>query len=120
MRDQKVFDQLHLIAKDIVPVRRFRHAAAIVVKREIVGLGINRLKSHPLQIKFARNPESIYLHAEIDALRNALHRVTAEDLRRATLYVLKLDSRGNRGNSAPCEGCAKMVDYFNIRKVVHT
>lgn len=119
-RDEAILNHLHLIAADIVPVRRFRHAAAIVVKREIVGLGVNQLKSHPLQMKFSRNADSIFLHAEIDALRNALYRVTAADIEKATLYVLRLDSRGQRGNSAPCAGCAKMVQHFNIQRVVHT
>lgn len=120
MKSDRYFSILKTIAEDVVPVRRFRHTALIVLRNTIIGVGFNQLKTHPLQKQFAKNSESIYLHAEIDALINSLKRCSVDDLRRATLYVIRVDKRGYLGNSTPCEGCARAIVKFQIRNVVHS
>ena len=65
---------------------RARLAACVVYKRDIVSFGINQLKSHPFQAKFSKNEDSIFLHAETDAIKNALSfgDVVMFDLKSAT------------------------------------
>ncbi len=92
---------------------KYRHAAAIYVGNKLVSVGTNRYRSHPFQAKFGTNSEAIYIHAEIDAIKNALKYVSLVDLERATLYVVRSKNMKFR-NSKPCEGCAKAIATFNI------
>lgn len=108
-------------------VLRTRIAACIVYKNEIVSVGINQLKSHPFQAKFSRHEESIFLHAETDAIKNALKHIDVNQLSKSTLYVcrVKYDEQKNkkvqmRGMCKPCEGCQRAIATFNINKVVYT
>lgn len=78
-------------------------------------------KTHPLQSRFARIPgETIYLHAEIATLAKALKRISLGELNNSTLYVARLRADGTWGNAKPCEGCARAIDAFGLRKVIHT
>ena len=107
-------------------VLRTRIAACIVHKNEIVSVGINQLKSHPFQAKFSRHEDSIFLHAETDAIKNALKHIDVEQLSKSTLYVcrVKYDEHKSkkvqmRGMCKPCEGCQRAIATFNINKVVY-
>lgn len=109
------------------PILRTRVAACLVYKNEIMSFGINRLKSHPFQAKFSKNSKSIFLHAETDAIKNALKRMTVEEISKSTLYVcrIKYNSSGKRkqfiaGLAYPCDGCQKAIATFNIKKVCYT
>lgn len=108
-------------------VLRTRIAACIVYKNEIVSVGINQLKSHPFQAKFSRHADAIFLHAETDAIKNALKHISVSDLSKATLYIcrVKYDEQDTkkiqmRGMCKPCEGCQRAIATFNIKKVVYT
>lgn len=117
---------LETIAIDVAPVRSSKIAAAIVIKNKLISVGTNKYKSHPFQLKFSRNPESIYLHAEVDAIKNALKKVDVEDLKRATLYVarVKREKAFDRGwiwgNSRCCKGCSSAIVAFDIKNVYYT
>lgn len=108
-------------------VLRTRIAACITYKSEIISVGINQLKSHPFQAKFSRHEESIFLHAETDAIKNALKHIDVDQLSKCTLYVcrVKYDEQKSkkvqmRGMCKPCEGCQRAIATFNINKVVYT
>lgn len=120
MKIDKYFRILQTIAEDVEPVRRFRHTSLVVYRNDIVGVGYNQLKTHPLQKQFGKNSESIFLHAEIDAIRNALRRVSVEELTRCDLYVIRVDKNNLLGNSKPCEGCQRAIIHFNLRNVYHS
>lgn len=101
-------------------------AAAIVFRNEIISIGINSNKSHPFQAKYGRNSDSIYLHAEIDAIKNALKCISVDQLTKTTLYICRVkytDSKKSGqiwGLSRPCEGCIRAITTFNIKKVVYS
>ena len=120
MKRDKYFSILRAYADSVDPVRRFRHTALIAQKGNIIAMGFNQLKSHPLQKQFGKNSESIYLHAEIDAIRNALRHVSVEDLTKCDLYVIRVDRRGHLGNSKPCAGCQRALIHFGLRNVIHS
>jgi tRNA(Arg) A34 adenosine deaminase TadA len=94
-------------------------------------------KSHPLQAEFGRNRDSIYLHAEIDAIRNGIadiaqranankHYVDVSELEKYTLYVAraKCSDRNKNifvfGEAKPCEGCMGAIEHFSLKRVVYT
>jgi hypothetical protein len=89
-------------------------------------MGFNKKKSHPFQRKFSKHEEAIYLHAEIDAIKNALKNVDAETISKSTLYIMRVKyedmnaKRFVRGLSKPCEGCSRAIAQFGIKKVYYT
>jgi len=102
---------------------RFKIASCIVFDGEIFPVGINRRKSHPFQAKYSRNENSIYLHAEIQAIVNALRFLDVEDLLKSDLYICRMkniDGVYVPGLSKPCEGCFKAIVEFGIKNVYYT
>lgn len=125
-KHQKYLNTLGQIASAVEPVATSRLAAAIVYKNEIVAVGINKNKSHPLQKRFSKNTNSIFLHAEIDVIKNALRVISQDELSKSTLYVCRMKypvgtkSRMIRGMACPCPGCSKAIAAFNIPRVIYS
>lgn len=126
MIHDKYFDILERVAVDVIPIAAARLAAMIVYKNEIISIGTNKKKSHPLQRKYASNEDSIYLHAEIDAIKNAMRNIDPDLFPKCTMYVLRVKrphSQSNefiRGLAKPCCGCNHAVDQFGFKKVYYT
>lgn len=105
---------------------RSRHASAVVYRGQAAGFGFNSMKSHPFQAKYGKNTEAIFLHSEVDAIKNSLKTIGLRELARSTLYVVRVkqvsstDTRTVQGMSCPCEGCARAIAEFDIRQVVYT
>jgi len=96
-------------------------AAAIIYRKEIVALASNDVnKTHPLQGKYGRTPDAIYLHAEIAALAKFLRRRDVGDLSKSTLYIARLKANGDWGNAKPCPGCARAIRAFGIKEIIYT
>lgn len=122
----KYMNVLSKVAADISnPVGgNARLSACIVYKGDIVSFGINEMKSHPFQAKYGKNADSVFLHAETSAIKNALKYITQEELEKATLYVCRvkyMDYTKKQmifGLSKPCPGCFRCINTFNIKNVV--
>lgn len=126
-RQQKYIDMLKKHAEQIEePVRAYRHAAAVVIKNKVVGIGTNSYKSHPFATKYSHRDGAIYLHAETSAIKDALRHVSVEELSKATLYVARIKRPTSKSDawmnamSKPCDGCARCIVDFGIKKVVYT
>lgn len=122
-RHSKVISHLAKIAQDVPGISRARLAAAVVVKNEIISIGVNSKKTDPFQKRFGKNSFSIHLHAEISAIKNALKRIRHDDLAKSTLYVARVKSVRNStvyGLSKPCAGCQRAIAEFGIKKVIYT
>lgn len=107
-------------------LNRAKLAASLVIRNEIISVGFNSYKTHPLQKRFSKNIEAIFKHAEVDCIINALRYVEPEELEKATLYVYrvkKLEKDHKEwvdGISEPCCGCKAAINHFKIRKVVYS
>lgn len=105
---------------------RAKLASSLVIRNEIISVGFNSYKTHPLQKKFSKNVEAIFKHAEVDCIINALRHVEPEELSKATLYVHRVKKltkdhkEWTDGISEPCRGCKQAIDYFKIKKVVYS
>lgn len=126
-RDQRVLNILRVMAQDVAPVRGAKLASALVHRNDIVSFGINQFRSHPLQAKFGKNEDAIFLHSEIDAIRNALNHTTADFLQRCSLFVYRVKRSGGgprahwcSGTAHPCEGCTRAIAAFGIRRVINS
>lgn len=120
---QKILDELFTLAQDVEPIKTSRLAACIVHKRSIISYGFNQLKTHPFQAQYTRHENAIYLHAETDAIKNALKRIPSAELSKTMLFVVRAKLEKGKwvyGLSKPCEGCMKAVATFDIKDVVYT
>lgn len=123
-KDLKFTELLARVAEDVAPVFRARIAAGIVIKNELISIGTNQVKTHPLQAKFAKHYQAIHIHAEIDAIAKAVKKIDPKRLANATLYVtrVKQDREGNPvyGLAKPCQGCTRAIASFGLKRVVWT
>lgn len=110
---------------ELKPFSAARIASAVVYKGKIISVGFNRRKSHPIQKKYGRNEESIFLHAEIDALVQATKILTRDEIKSSIIYVARRKHKENQnkevwGLAKPCEGCLKGIKDFGIQKIIYT
>jgi deoxycytidylate deaminase len=98
-------------------IRSHRHAAAIVYKDNVIATGNNLLKTHPIMLKWGKNPESLFLHAEMDAIVRGIRAVGEDIFPYCTMYVLRKTRGGKVGNSCPCEGCRRAITSFGFKEV---
>lgn len=96
------------------------HVAAILYKRNIICVGTNKKKTHPLQKKFQDREHRIYLHAEIDAIVQCISRHGSDILKDCDLIVLRTLKNGELANSKPCKGCQDAIKAFKIKNVYHS
>jgi deoxycytidylate deaminase len=101
---------------------RYKMSAGIVHRRDLVSTGVNSYKSHPLMTGPGYNSEQIFMHAEVDAVRNALRLINQNDLSECAIYVVRVkrsrDLKGwQYGMARPCRGCTRMIASFGIDSV---
>lgn len=103
------------MASNLTHSLRNKHAAILVERKKIISVGVNKMKSSPMQKKFSRLPNLNFIHAENDCLKG----VHIENPKHVTLYVVQVRS-GNLEESCPCSGCAGAIRHVNINRVVHS
>ena len=114
------------IASNSPPVYRTQIAASIYLKNDLISIGHNSYKTHPFQARFGKCRECIHLHAEIDAIKNALRVIKVSDLTSVNLYVARVKWENTkrkkkiRGLACPCEGCQRAIVTFGIDQVFFT
>lgn len=123
-KNEKRWALLEKVAIAAEPVSRSRLAAMLVYKNDVIAVGYNKRKSHPLAKRFRKHDEAIYLHAEIMTLNRANKCLTPEQLSKSELYVLRIKKsecgKTIWGLAKPCEGCMEAIKHFKIKKVHYT
>lgn len=122
-RDHKLFD----VAKSVARTSRHpkAHVGAVLVSgKDVVSVGVNGKKSHPLQQKFNNirfkddSAAQHLMHAEIEALvKGRAHHREIED---AAIYVYRVMKDGSIGMARPCVGCMAALKEYGIREVFYT
>lgn len=106
--------------------QRVPMAAGIVYKRHLIATGVNQPKTHPLMLTEGYRKDQRYRHAEVDAIRNALRLITAEQLKRCELHIVRVkrphiaSKTWVHGLAKPCEGCANVIEIYGIKQVYWT
>lgn len=116
----KVFAKLFEEAHDHGYVDGSKHTAAIVYRGDILAVGKNQLKTHPIMLDYQTNEHKIYLHAEIDAIVKTINMHGNEILSKCDIYVMRVGKNGNTTKSKPCVGCQKAIDAFGFKNVYWT
>lgn len=88
-----------------------RLGAVIVRGNEIIGVGFNKKKTHPLSQTRFNN-----IHAELSAIINC----GEEDLRGCSIYVYRETKHGTPAMARPCDQCMKLLKQVNISKICYS
>tara|TARA_B110000037_G_C16799784_1_gene375019 strand:+ start:92 stop:433 length:342 start_codon:yes stop_codon:yes gene_type:complete len=91
------------------------HGAIIVYRGKIIGHGYN--KETVLNLNRV-NKWSI--HAEVDAINNALRKISKENLKQSTLIVVRVMKTGDISLSAPCRCCSEFIKKCGIKNVYYS
>lgn len=119
---------LHTLAKVAAanPAQREKLAAAIVCRNKIISVGMNSMKSHPMAAKYGKNEHAVYLHSEVDCIKNALREIDIDDFAKCDLYVVRVkkpkpfSKQYIFGLAKPCCGCERAIAAFGIKRVIYT
>jgi tRNA(Arg) A34 adenosine deaminase TadA len=125
--NEKIVDMLTRLAINNPGVQgRFKMAAGIVYRKHLVATGVNSYKSHPMMYEWGKNEDSIFLHAEIDAIKNALKLIDQNQLSKCDMYIVRVKRKSIKdqtfvhGIAKPCTGCSRAIANFNLRNVYWT
>jgi pyrimidine deaminase RibD-like protein len=91
----------------------FNHGSVVVYRGKIIGKGFNKYIN-------SNYCDKVSLHAEVSAINDALKRVSAEELKKCELIVIRINNEGFCLNSKPCCNCEKYINKFSIKKVFHS
>ena len=86
------------------------HGAIVIFRGKIVGRGFNKMC---IEHKNKVNRWSI--HAEVDAIQDALRKITKENLKKSIILVVRLRKEGDTSLSAPCKDCANYIQQCGIK-----
>lgn len=122
-RDKRIFDKLFLVAIATPPVARCRVAAALVIRNNVLALGVNSYSSSKLARQFAKSSLCLSEHAEIAAIRNYVSLYGLKNLSKCTMYVCRAKRKGEAwttGIAKPCKGCLQAINAFGVKNVKWT
>lgn len=101
-------------------------ASALVHRNKVISYGVNQMKSHPYQSRYARNQEAIYWHSETSALYTADKKLGFDKFSNSVLYIARLKYESTKkdtlisGICLPCEGCMRCIKHYGIKTVIYT
>lgn len=86
---------------------KFRHGAIVIKHGRVLGFSPNLYKNDPRNV----NPKYCQIHAEVAALKKAGWPI------RATVYVARINGRGEPRLSKPCADCQKTLNTHKAKVV---
>lgn len=91
-----------------------KHGSVIVKGGRVISTGINKERSHPRIVSSEHIKDHCSVHAEVDAIKKA------KDVSGATIYVARVNRRGEARDSRPCKRCYEVIRKNGIKKIVYT
>lgn len=106
------------------PLRTF-HVSFILQRRKILSIGINNVKTHPVNLlnpKFD-NQGQVFSDkgtcSELNAI-SKLIRQTRVNTEICSLVNIRIDKNGKLNHSAPCLSCQSLIAHHGFKKVFFT
>ena len=105
------------------PLKISNHGAVVIYRGKIVGRGFNKQC-----VENINKINRFSVHAEVDAINNALRKISLDNLKKSTLIVVRKIKRvdntdiffGDMGLSAPCPCCTKFINRCQIKKIYYS
>lgn len=111
-RERKLLSKAIEVAK--ISTCNQRHGCVIAIGNRVMAVAVNMDRNNPWNVSYPREEGSY--HAEVKALKQ----LNLVDLRKATLYSARVNRAGEPMMAKPCKYCQKIIDSFNIKKIIHT
>lgn len=99
---------------------RCRHFSFILERNRIISIGLNSLKTHPLNLKYKyvnKNNQSISNIVGTHSELSAVIRLGKEDCCGLTIINTRINRNNKLDFSAPCSGCCDMISQLNFKNV---
>ena len=106
---QKLINEAILSAERST-LRVANHGAIVVLRGKVIGRGYNKYC-----VENVNKVNRWSIHAEVDAINNALRKVSSVDLRKSILIVVRKKMNEEIGLSAPCQCCANYITRWGIK-----
>lgn len=107
---------LRILAEEAEGVKSRVHVAGIVHRKWLIASGTNRRKTHPLMSRFGKTEDCVVVHAEIDAIAEALSFTRQSVFQECALLSLRWHESGWK-NATPCAGCWEAIRYYKFPEV---
>lgn len=93
---------------------RMKHGAIIVRNGKVLATGVNKEKNHPTVVSTEHIKDHCSVHAEVDAIKKT------KNAKNATIYIARVNKRGQARMSKPCDNCYKEIMNSGIKKIIYT
>lgn len=90
-----------------------RHGAVIYRGKQIISIGYNSLKTHPLASHLYEYP---HIHAELDAVIKA----KGKDLHGCSIAIVRINRSGYLRNSRPCSCCMHLLVEKGLKYITYS
>ena len=118
--DYKYFQKAHQIAT-ISDYKKTHVGCVAVYQGQVIGLGCNCNKTHPVQKKYNRYRKDLMLpklHVEISCLNQIKH--LNINFSKVKLYIYRIRKDQPFGMARPCPSCMAAIKDLGIRDVYYT
>ena len=120
--DYKYFQKAHQIAT-ISDYKKTHVGCVAVYQGQVIGLGCNCNKTHPIQKKYNRyrKPSDSMLpklHAEISCLKQIKH--LDINFSKVKLYIYRIRKDQPFGMARPCPSCMAAIRDLGVRNIFYT
>lgn len=108
MQKYYINEAIKLAEKSLVPIAA--HGAIVIYRGKIIGRGFNKFCVPSV------NRVNIWaIHAEVDAINDALRKIHRSHLRNSILFVVRVNNSRECLLSYPCENCRNYISQVGIR-----
>lgn len=90
---------------------RWQHGAVLTKGNKVLAVAPNKTRNSPWQC-----PNAATVHAEQAVIKE----LRGNDLSDCTIYVARVDKKGNPAMSRPCAECMKTIISVDIRTIIYT
>ena len=98
---------------------RFRLGAVIIQNGRVLGKGFSQYRNSPINVSDA-HVKMCSVHAEADALRDAIGYFQQWPLKKATIYVARLNKANLLVLAKPCDRCTSLLLANGVKCMIWT
>jgi cytidine deaminase len=123
MRHDKFLNTAFKIAQEVPRASDHKVAAIVVCKNNVISVGVNQMKTHPMVAKNKHDDWCETLHAETSAIINALRQIGSRKLAKCDLYVCRakvVDKNYQWGIAKPCANCQEFMEKYPLRSCYYS
>ena len=112
---KKVYINEAILSANNSSMKCSNHGAVVIYRGKIIGRGYNKDS-----IENINRVNKWTIHAEVDAIKNALRNISKENLKQSILVVVRVMKDGETSMSAPCKCCKSFIEKCGIKTTYYS